>query len=88
MGDHRASIKIEFTMHGVTRKCDMWINWSPEDWPYGLDRRVVEFFEKAVQLAMDAFHREQAEIEDRTAQRQREADEREFERLKQKLGKT
>lgn len=43
MGDHRASIKIEMEFHGVKDSCDLWINYSPDE--YGcMDQRVVEFF--------------------------------------------
>jgi len=53
MGDHRASIKIEFTMHAdEPEKADMWINWSP-DYSGGVDRRITEWFESAARQAMD-----------------------------------
>jgi hypothetical protein len=45
MGDHRADIKIKFSMYGEEKKADMWINWSPED--SGVDQRVIDFFEQA-----------------------------------------
>jgi hypothetical protein len=48
MGDRRASIKIEFSMHGKTKKADMWINWSPSDYD-GVDQRVLDFFSEAAQ---------------------------------------
>jgi len=45
MGDHRASVKITFEAHGITRTADMNINWVPE---YdGIDDRVREFFQRA-----------------------------------------
>ena len=40
MGDRRASIKIEFSMHGQTKKADMWINWSPSDYD-GIDLNAL-----------------------------------------------
>lgn len=46
MGDHRADIKIKFSMYGETRDADMWINWSPDDY-HGVDQRVMDFFEQA-----------------------------------------
>ena len=42
MGDHRADIKIEFTMHGKTYKFDARLNWAPDD--DGIDCRIVEWF--------------------------------------------
>ncbi len=45
MGDHRADIKIKFSMYGETRDADMWINWSAED--NGVDQRVIDFFEQS-----------------------------------------
>ena len=48
MGDHRASIKIEFSMYGETKKADMWINWSPYSSDcYGVDQRVMDFFSQS-----------------------------------------
>ena len=47
MGDHRASIKGEFSMYGETRKIDMWINWSPDSDYQGVDQRVLDFFRDA-----------------------------------------
>lgn len=72
MGDHRASIKVEFEMHGHAAKHEMWINWTPDD-QTGVDRRVTEWFEAEAQKAMDkwweaeekAQDREQAEAENR-----------------------
>ena len=62
MGDHRATIKIEFSMYGYTEKADMWINWSAPDYT-GVDERVIEFFAESVekfrtQLAFDEEERE------------------------------
>ena len=37
MGDHRATVKISFSMHGVDAENEWWINWSPDD--TGVDRR-------------------------------------------------
>ena len=54
MGDHRASIKIEFTMHGVTSKADMWINW----WvgaAHDLPSSVTGFFAEAEAKSLHSF---------------------------------
>lgn len=63
MGDHRASIKIEFSMHGVEDSCDMWINYSPDPdcFGYDIDRRVCEFFHENYHKAMNKFNEAQYE---------------------------
>lgn len=87
MGDFRASIKIEFSMLGVERKADMWINWPPQDGWGSMDRRIVEFFEEATLAAYDKFQQEEYAAEEE--KRQREAEQRdraEYERLLAKFG--
>lgn len=60
MGDHRASIIVKFEMHGVKEKCDMWINYYPdESCGYEVDRRVLEFFDAAYKKAMVAYFDDQ-----------------------------
>jgi hypothetical protein len=44
MGDHRADIKIEFSMYGKTENAEFWINWFPEH--NGVDRRITEWFKE------------------------------------------
>ncbi len=44
MGDHRADIKIKFSMYGKTKDANMWINWSPDSECYDVDQRVIDFF--------------------------------------------
>ena len=56
MGDHRATIKVEFDMHGHKAKQEMYINW---DYHSGCDRRVVEWFEEQSAAAMEKWHAEQ-----------------------------
>lgn len=53
MGDHRATIKVEFEMHGHKAKQDFWINWSPAD--NGVDDRVTDWIAVHAQKAMDAY---------------------------------
>lgn len=58
MGDHRASIKIEFQMHGVTTTREMWINW----WDgacYELPNSVVDAFREAEDASMAAWRYQQ-----------------------------
>ena len=78
MGDHRASVKIEFEMHGHKEKSDFWINWSPRgSWP-GCDHRIIEFFEDNAAIAVERYE-EESGIAD---QRRKAEDERlEIERL-------
>lgn len=85
MGDHRASIKIEFSMYGETKKADMWINWSPDDYQ-GVDSRVIEFFEQAAH-EMSFKHYEAQERANRRQQKkaEAEAERKEYERLKEKF---
>jgi|GEM_PF-6755656 len=85
MGDHRASIKIEFSMYGETKKANMWINWSPDN-DQGVDRRVIEFFEDAAN-SMSAAYYEVQEHAAREYQKtvEEEAERKEFDRLKKKF---
>lgn len=87
MGDGRAHIKIEFSVHGKDYKTDMSINWSPEDGGTSIDRRVREWFETCYG---DAYGDWQAAIyESEREQRERAEEERErteYERLKAKFG--
>lgn len=61
MGDHRASILIEFTMHGVTTKADMWLNWSAD---CSMNSAVEEWFEKAARKSMHQFDEDQFQDEE------------------------
>ena len=47
MTDHKASVKISFSIYGVTEMCDMYINYDTQ----GVDARVIEFFERAYEKA-------------------------------------
>lgn len=86
MGNHRASIKIEFEMHGIVEKADMWINWSPDfGESRGCDRRIIEFFEMASNKAMNKYDEELFESQAEERKRvQEEKDRKELERLKAK----
>ncbi len=68
MGDHRASIKLEISFHGITDKCDMYINYF--DRGDGLDQRIADFFVKNYMAGMTKFQddiwksqKEQRELE-------------------------
>lgn len=62
MGDHRANIKLEFTIHGKTYQHEFWgINYS--DNGYGIDDRIVDWFAECWRDArgrwqdeVDAYH--------------------------------
>jgi hypothetical protein len=58
MGDRRASIKIEFSMHGETKEADMWINWSPSDCN-GVDQRILDFFSESAREMESKFWKAQ-----------------------------
>ena len=87
MGDHRASIKIEFSMYGETEKADMWINWSDSSSECSdVDQRVIDFFREA-HAAMYAKYMEaewRYQIE-RVAKEVEERERKEFQRLKAKF---
>lgn len=85
MGDRRASIKIEFSMYGETKKADMWINWSPSDYD-GVDQRVLDFFSESARQMESKFWeaREQAERKQRK-KAEAEAERKEYERLRAKF---
>jgi len=59
MGDHRVSIEIKFSAHGIERSCDMWINWPAEH--DAVDHRVIEFLRSAWNDAFDEWLRKEAE---------------------------
>jgi len=90
MGDHRASIKIEFEMHGIIEKADMWINWSPDFGDSrGCDQRIIEFFERASGKAMDKYDEElfESQLKERK-KAEEEKDRKELKRLKAKYENT
>jgi hypothetical protein len=56
MGDHRASVTIEFTFHGKTEKAEWWINW----WPWGsaapgVDQRILDWFHEQTEAGMQRY---------------------------------
>jgi len=77
MGDHRASVKIEFEFHGVRDSCDMWINWSPDTSDCrDVDQRVIDFFRRVYEKGMDVYYEEMAQIAQRDHQKRIEKIER------------
>ena len=82
MGEHRASIKVEFSMHGHTDKVDLWINWSPDD--NGVDRRITEWVAKQAEKAMDKWWNQDDRRESRRLADQEAAERAELQRLKEK----
>jgi hypothetical protein len=57
MGDHRCTIKIEFSIHDKTYKSDMNVNYFADD--DGCDERVKEFFRESWN---DAYARYSADV--------------------------
>lgn len=84
MGDHRAEVKVEMTLHGKTYKHHWgWINWDIHG---GIDRRVVEWFEECSRDALGRFQEEMWEAEREQRETATEAkDKAEYERLKAKF---
>ena len=71
MGDHRASIKVEFSMYGETEKADMWINWSVNSGEcYEVDQRVIDFFRDAYLKMRDKYDDHILNLEGAPPQRQ------------------
>jgi len=68
MGDHRASIKIEFEMHGHKAKTDMWINWFVDDHS-GVDQRVIDWLAAHARKAMDKYAEAEYEAQQEPARR-------------------
>ncbi len=79
VGDHRAEVKLEMTLHGKTYKHTFdWINW---DIYGGCDQRVIETFEEWSRDALSRFNDEMAEAEEAATERKERA---ELARLKAK----
>lgn len=86
MGDHRARIKVEFSMYGRTEEWSASINWTPETGEAdGVDRRVTDWYRKAA-LRMREQHETQSLLERERNRRARER-EAELEHLKMLLQK-
>lgn len=81
MGDHRASVKIEFQMYGHTRKQEWWINWFPG--PGECDRRISEWLARVSQELYEQYYMPTVRESQRTAEERQEREE--YERLKAKF---
>jgi len=86
MGDHRASIKIEFSMHGHEAKTDMWVNYHPADdcVPHKVDRRVLEWLTTAYEEAMNRWFDAEFDQKEMDRAKAENAEREELARLKQK----
>jgi hypothetical protein len=83
MGDHRASVKIEFEMHGHSAKCDLWVNWF--DNGCGIDQRIVDWFGEQSGIAIEKYRDElEAFYASREKATTEEAEKAELARLKAK----
>ena len=72
MGDHRADIKIKFSMYGETETADMWINWSADSGEcYEVDQRVIDFFRDAYLKMRNKYDDQAFELEE-SQQKQRQ----------------
>ena len=50
MGDHRVSLKVEFSMHGHEAKIDQWVNYTPD-----YAERIAEWLRVQIEKAMDNY---------------------------------
>jgi len=73
MGDHRCTIKIEFSIYGRTYKQKWNINYFDDG--DGIDRRIVDWFAECWndaharwQASVDEYFKEQRECETRDAE--------------------
>lgn len=75
MGDHRCSIKIEWSMHGHTAQADMWWNYHPSDdcYSYRVDRRVLEWLTEQYDKSMSKWDDVQEEYAAEQSRKRREA---------------
>ena len=61
MGDHRASIKIEFEFHGHKEKADWWINWSPDtSCCQGVDQRIIDWIREQAEIGYRRYDEQMA----------------------------
>ena len=74
MGDHRATIVISFKMYGFEEKVDMWINWSPQEFDYAVDPRIMEWFQEAATKMRDKHDLEEDERRARLEMERAKAD--------------
>ena len=81
MGDHRADVKIKFSMHGKTYEMDSGINWFDDG--TGVDHRVIDFFRASWEDAKARYDYQCEELFAREHAKEIEANERrELDRLK------
>lgn len=87
MGDHRADIKVQFTMHGKTYRMDSYVNWFDDG--TGVDARVTDFFRDSAADALARYEAAQQADEYERGAAEREANERaELARLQAKYSGT
>jgi hypothetical protein len=83
MSDFKASIKIEFSIFGVTEKTDMYVNYFADSECYGVDQRVIDFFREAYEKAYAGYRNG---LDDNQHETEEAAEREEYERLKAKFG--
>jgi hypothetical protein len=87
MTDHKASIKVEFSIYGETYKMDSWINWSVGGEVYEIDDRVLNFFRDSYLDARGKYDDASGETERKAAAETERLERAELERLKAKYDK-
>lgn len=75
MGDHRATITIEFTVHQKTYKQEWWINYCPDD-QTGIDQRIADWFAECWRDAYARYRERIAKIHARECSERQEIVER------------
>lgn len=80
MGDHRASIRVRFEMHGEVSETDMWINWYVGAWN-DQPTMLLNFFRDAEEKSMRRFF----DDEDKAVKARRVRSEAILKRVREKL---
>lgn len=83
MGDHRISLKIQFSMHGHKDHLDAWWNFTERDVP-GVDYRAIEWLQEQYEKAMDKYMDAQCSAEERNRAEIENAERETLARLKAK----
>jgi hypothetical protein len=83
MGDHRISLKIEFSMHGYEDKLDAWWNFY-DDEVHGVDQRAIEWLRECHERAMDKYLEARCSAEERRNAEAENAEREQLARLKAK----
>jgi hypothetical protein len=87
VSEHKASIKVEFSIYGETYKTDSWINWSVGGEVYEIDDRVLNFFRDSYLDARGKYDEASGEADRKRAAETERLEREELARLKAKYDK-